>query len=108
METAQQELKEQQQDNEQHRRTPTGRFRVGAVTAAVWENLRQSQDGGTFPSFSVTLDKAYRDDSGQWKHTGSLHISDLPAAILALQAAYEKLALVCELRTTTPDARAEP
>jgi hypothetical protein len=63
---------------------PVKKFRVGGVAATVWQN--------TFDKIvtkSVTLDRSYKDDKGEWKSTGSLHANDIPKAVLALQKAYD-------------------
>jgi hypothetical protein len=63
-------------------------IRVGGVEATIWKN---EYDGKT--SFSVTLQRSYKDRNGVWKTTYSLRQNDLPKALLALQKAFETVAL---------------
>jgi len=58
---------------------PVARFRVGFVTAAVWENEK---------FYNVTLQKSYKDD-GEYKNTDSLGHGDLLNAAKALTRAEE-------------------
>jgi hypothetical protein len=67
---------------------PIKKIKVGLIEVAVWEN--SSQDGNKF--YSTTLEKNYKDGES-WKKTNSLNERDLPKAILALQKAYEFIAL---------------
>ncbi|MDD3159649.1 MAG: hypothetical protein PHQ98_01640 [Candidatus ainarchaeum sp.] len=67
---------------------PVKKIKIGLIEVAVWENT--AQDGNKF--FSTTLDKNYKDGEN-WKKTNSLNEKDLPKAILALQKAYEFIAL---------------
>jgi hypothetical protein len=67
---------------------PVKSVKVGAVEAAVWENA--SKEGRKF--FTTTLDKNYKDGEA-WKKTTSFGADDLPKAILALQQAYEFVAI---------------
>ena len=64
------------------------RIRVGGITATVWKN----ENGGK-EYLTVTLQKSYKDRAGEWKRTNSLRQNDLPKALLALQQAFEHLAL---------------
>ena len=72
---------------------PVKKFSAGGVTVSVWENEALGKDGivNTYPS--VSMDKRYKDKSGEWKSSKSMKRDDLPKAILALQKAYEFLAL---------------
>jgi hypothetical protein len=63
-------------------------IRVGGVEATIWKNVY-----GEKTSFSVTLQRSYKDKSGEWKTTYSLRQNDLPKALLALQKAFEHVAL---------------
>ena len=60
---------------------PAAKFRVGFVTATVWEN--QSGDN-TF--FTTVVSRSYKDD-GEWKQTDNLNHGDLPCAVKALDRA---------------------
>lgn len=68
---------------------PIKKFSVGGVQVAIWEN--EGKEGVQFNS--VSFDRRYKDKEGNWQSTNSLKMNDLPKAILALQKAYEYLAL---------------
>lgn len=68
---------------------PIRKYSIGTVIASIWKN--HSKDGMEF--LSVSLDKRYKDDSGQWKSSSSFKSSDLPKAILVMQKAYEFMVL---------------
>ena len=68
---------------------PVKKFSVGGIQVAVWEN--QGKEGNTF--YSVSFDRRYKDKDDEWKSTTSLKKNDLPKAVLALQKAYEFIAL---------------
>ena len=73
--------------------TPVQRFKAGAVSATVWTNDRITKSGEPAAYFSISLDRAYKDKEGEWKHVNSFRVNDLPKASLVLQKAYEWLAL---------------
>ena len=73
--------------------TPVKRFRAGAISATVWENNTTTKNGEPATFFTVTLDRAYKDPSGDWQHATSYRINDLPRAQLVLNKAYEWIAL---------------
>lgn len=63
---------------------PAAKFRIGLVTATVWNN-----DGGFY---SVNLQRAYKDDAGEWQNTDSLGHADLLGAAKALERAEDFIA----------------
>ena len=63
-------------------------IKVGGVVATIWRN---ENDGKV--SLSVTLERTYKDRNGEWKKSRSFRQNDLPKALLALQQAFEHLAL---------------
>jgi len=64
------------------------RIKVGGITATVWKN-----ELGGKEYLTVTLQKSYKDRVGEWKRTNSLRQNDVPKAVLALQQAFETIAL---------------
>jgi hypothetical protein len=72
---------------------PEKEFKVGAVRAAVWSNLRHTSNGKMFNSHKVIVDRVYKDNHGDFKTTNSLDTNDIPKAILALKKAFEYLTL---------------
>jgi len=68
---------------------PEKHFRFGGIRASVWCDMRKGPTGQSFESRSVTIDRAYKDANGEWKHSSSLKENDVPKAVAALQKAYE-------------------
>lgn len=65
---------------------PETTYRIGNVYAKVW--LNHSADGKH--SFrSVTIERRYHDDAGNWQSSNAFPLSDLPAAVYALQRALD-------------------
>ena len=81
---------------------PVKKFRVGAVSCAVWQN--DGKDGSKF--FSVTMERRYKDKEGNWKSTNSLGVNDLPKAVLVLQKAFE-FALLKESQDAVVEEKGE-
>jgi hypothetical protein len=71
------------------KKTPVQKFRAGTVTASIWAN--KSKDGNDFKS--VSFEKGYKTEKGDWQKTNNLNVSDLPKASVVLSKAYEALAL---------------
>jgi hypothetical protein len=72
---------------------PVKKFRAGPISATIWENQAQNQQGQQVSFKSVGFDRSYKDANGEWQKTSSLRMSDLPRAVLVLNKAYEYLAL---------------
>jgi hypothetical protein len=51
---------------------PVKQFRIGLISAAVW---RREAGGNTF--YSVTIDRSYKDEDGNWQRTNSYDVGDL-------------------------------
>ena len=50
---------------------PTRKYRSGLVSAAVWENTIQTDDGPKTVE-NITFQRSYKDaETGQWKNTDS-------------------------------------
>lgn len=69
---------------------PEKRFKFGAVTASVFANEVSGQNGKAVLK-SVSLQRSYKDRSGNFQNTASFKANDIPKAILALEKAYEYL-----------------
>ena len=76
-------------ENKANGNMPEKHFKYGGVRVSVWGENRSGRDGSNFKSWSVKLDRAYKDAGGEWKNTYSLKESDLPKAIAALQEAFK-------------------
>lgn len=80
---------------------PEQKFQAGGISASVWKN-ENIVNGEPRTMHSVTLQKRYKDKSGEWKTSTSFNDRDLPNAVVVLTKAYEHL----KLRTTTPEQAA--
>ena len=72
---------------------PEKRFRAGAISATVWLNNGQSKDGKLAQFRTISIERAYKDKSGEWKYTNSFRVGDLPKASLVLDEAFKHLVL---------------
>ena len=70
---------------------PVKKFQAGGIIAALWKNKMKLRSGEEIETLSVTLDRRYRDDSGEWKSSSSLRLNDIPKAGLVLQQAYQHM-----------------
>jgi hypothetical protein len=76
---------------DENKNKPLVNIKIGSVRAAIWKNQRQNENGNSFESVKVVLDKTYKDRSGNYCSTHSLDANDIPKAIFALIKAYEFL-----------------
>jgi hypothetical protein len=60
------------QESQTERRQPSAKFRMGRISATVWEN--QGEKG---PWFTTTILRSYK-DGDDWKSTSSFGREDLP------------------------------
>jgi len=72
---------------------PEKKFRAGAVAATIWKNDRQRATGETFSYYTISLDRSYKDQAGNWKTASSMRLQDLPKAALVLNESYRYLTL---------------
>ena len=69
---------------------PVKKFKAGAIDAAVWKNVnQQGKDGGDVVSYSLSMERRYKDKDGEWQGTNTFRANDLPKAALVLVKAYE-------------------
>jgi hypothetical protein len=61
---------------------PVQRIRLGFCQAAIWEN--QGEYG---VRYSVSLERLYTDDEGNWQYTRTFNAGDLPTLAALLQLA---------------------
>ena len=69
---------------------PEKKFTVGACSAAVFANEVKTTNGTTVMK-NVVLQRTYRDNNGDFQHTTSFRVNDVPRAVLALNKAYDYL-----------------
>jgi len=73
---------------------PVKKFVAGCLQAAVWKREFKGGEGeGVRESFSVSLEKRYKDKEGQWQTTTYLGVEDLPKARLLIDESYRHLSL---------------
>ena len=73
--------------------TPEKKFSTGVISATIWKNSGTSKKGEEVEFRTISLQRRYTDEKGEWKSTSSLRINDLPKASLVLNKAYEYLVL---------------
>lgn len=90
---------------------PERTIRIGSISASIFANVRKTDDDETSRTIrSVTLQRSYKDDEGNWRNTANFGLADLPTAIHVLQLAQahvEAAELVSESRAAKSHAVAE-
>jgi hypothetical protein len=71
---------------------PIKKFRAGGVSAAVFENLMKV-NGAQVKTYSVQIQRTFKDKDGEFKHTSGFRENDLPKVALVARKAYEHLTL---------------
>ncbi len=82
-----------QQQRKDNANQPEARFTAGAISATVWQNTSSGSEGQQMGYYTVSLQRSYKDRDGNWKHTSSMRLNDLPKARLVLSKAYEFLVM---------------
>jgi len=73
--------------------SPMKEFRAGTIVAVIWAETAPT-NGRAVPSYSIRIQKPYRDDrDGQWKTTSYLRPDELPKLALVVSRPYEFLTL---------------
>ena len=72
---------------------PVKKFKVGGVQVAVWANRVPNKEGQDDVLYSVTIERRYKDEQGNWRSASSFRTGDLPKLLFGLTKAYEYLAL---------------
>jgi hypothetical protein len=72
---------------------PIKKFKIGGIQVAVWANRIPNKEGGNDVLHSVTIERRYKDEQGNWRSATSFRTGDLPKLMFALTKAYEHLAL---------------
>ena len=69
---------------------PVATFRYGQVNVSVFISDRKTKSGQTFESHNIVLDRSYfSPNENRFKRTNTLQPSDVMAATIALQKAFE-------------------
>jgi hypothetical protein len=66
---------------------PVKTFRLGHMSASVFQNEIENADKTKRILHGVQLQKRYRDDEGNWKTSTALNLPDLPLAQRVLELA---------------------
>jgi hypothetical protein len=90
--------------------TPIIKKRSGAFSVAVFEETKQSRDGGEYVSRSVVLQKSYKGQDGSWqRQTINLFDNNVADVALLLQAtAMELMATPAEKPAQVENPAEEP
>lgn len=73
---------------------PIKRFKAGAITASVFENINMVR-GSESKMYNVLISKTYKDNEGNWKSSHSFSVFyEIPKVILLLNKAYEYVATI--------------
>lgn len=70
--------------------TPVAKFKVGQVSAALWENQIQVQ-GRPVTILKASIQRRFKDKQGQWQSSTSFNRNEIPMAIYCLQKAFERI-----------------
>jgi hypothetical protein len=65
---------------------PVKKVSAHGVTVSVWENEGKNDS----KYHTVSIQRSYK-DGDEWKNTETLRMNDVPAAVAALQKAYEQM-----------------
>jgi len=71
---------------------PKHNIRVGACQVAIWEN-RAKVKGADVTFLSAQVSRGYKDKNDEWQKTDSFGLNDVPKIILALNKAYDIMAV---------------
>lgn len=84
---------------------PERTIRIGAISASIFANAREVGDEERTRTIrSVTLQRSYKDDEGNWRNTANFGLADLPIAIRVLQLAQEHVE-AAEVAHDAPSAK---
>ena len=78
--------------------TPEKTIRIGGIQFSIWSNETSK---GNFQS--ITIDKSYKDEKGEWKRTKSFKSSDLVKVQLGLTEVLKYLYLKDVITPKTDD-----
>ena len=70
---------------------PVKKFRVGAISAAVWEN-EVVFDGRPQKLLKASVERRYKDRDGAWKSSAQFGRNEIPLAIWVLLQAFDAIA----------------
>ena len=95
------EVSNMTQENTNTGNQPEKKFRAGAISATVWQNQGQSKKTGEEVTYrTISLQRGYQDNNGQWQNTNSFRINDLPRAAVVIKQAYEYIVTARQQEST--------
>lgn len=75
------------------KKQPEKKFRAGSVSATIWLNSREDKDGNVHHFRTISFERSYKDNDGNWQTTNTVRVNDLPKASMVLDKAYEYIML---------------
>jgi len=75
---------------------PAKKFQAGGVTGALWKNKTTLKSGTEIETLSVSIDRRYKDNNGDWQSSSSFRLNDVPKLMLVLSKAYDYMASKAE------------
>lgn len=69
---------------------PVAKFRAGQVSCALWQNEAKI-NGQIVELLKATIERRYKDSSGEWKSSNSFSRNEIPLALYCLQRAFEHI-----------------
>ena len=69
---------------------PEKTFRQGCVSVSIFEN-EMNVNGSNVVRMNAVPQKSYKDKDGNWKHTTSFGVNEIPKLIVSLSKAYDFL-----------------
>ncbi len=76
------------------------RSKTGGLSANIWKNTAQREDGSQAEFYKVTVQKSYLDDNKKFQTTNSYSEADVPKIVMLMNQAYAYL----ELKTVDPSS----
>ena len=71
-------------------KAPIKKIQVGQISCALWENEAKI-NGETKTLLKATVERRYKDASGEWESSGSYGRNEIPLVIHCLQKAWETM-----------------
>ncbi|MHC4538687.1 MAG: hypothetical protein ACYS74_02765 [Planctomycetota bacterium] len=71
---------------------PTKVFQCGRIKAAIWEGQKVI-DNTIVNVHTIKIDRSYKDDDEEWKHTNLFYSEDLPKIAMVASEAYKFIRL---------------
>ena len=85
---------------------PVAKFRAGQVSAALWENEITTGNGNKATILKATVQRRYKDKSGNWQSSASFSRNEIPLAIYCLQKSFEKI-IEAQIDDSSDDGKIE-